>query len=128
MLEALLLDEVASLVERTSGKPLPDALAVVADALSDNPMLATLTRVEPATLAGLGRIDATAPGWQVARAAVDAALAADGRGGGELVLRWLASFVLTPARPATIAADLAVLIVALPDVPIVPSASVQLPA
>ena len=85
--------------------------------MSDSPLLRTLSRVEPATVATLGRIDRTARGWQQARAAVDAALAAEGRGGAEFVLRWLASFVLSPARPASIAADLAVLVAALPDVP-----------
>ena len=35
--------------------------------------------------------------WQLARAAVGAALAAAGRGGVDMVLRWLASYLLTPA-------------------------------
>jgi AcrR family transcriptional regulator len=117
VLDALLLDEVARLVDRVAGLPVHDALATTAAALSDNPLLRTLARVEPATVASLGRIDRTAPGWQRARAAVDAALAADGRGGGEFVLRWLASFVVSPGRPAAIAGDLAVLVAALPDVP-----------
>jgi AcrR family transcriptional regulator len=117
VLDALLQDEVRVLTERAAGKPLADALAATAAAISESPLLRTLARIEPATVAGLGRIDRTAIGWQRARAAVDAALAADARGGGELVLRWLASFLLSPARPADIAADLAVLIAALPDVP-----------
>jgi len=117
VLDALLLDEVARLIDRAAGLPVHDALAATAAALSDNPLLRTLARVEPGTVAALGRIDRTASGWQRARAAVDAALAADGRGGTEFVLRWLASFVLSPARPAAIAADLAVLVAALPDVP-----------
>jgi AcrR family transcriptional regulator len=115
VLDALLLDEVTRLAERGQAKPLADALAEVAAALSDSALLRTLARIEPATVAALGRIDRTARGWQLARTAVDAALGADGRGGGEFVLRWLASFVLTPARPASIAADLAVLVAALPD-------------
>jgi AcrR family transcriptional regulator len=117
VLDALLQDEVRLLVERATGKPLADALAVTAGAISDNPLLRTLARIEPATVAALGRIDRTALGWQRAAAAVDAALAAQSRGGGELVVRWLASFLLSPARPADIAGDLAVLIAALPDVP-----------
>jgi AcrR family transcriptional regulator len=117
VLDALLLDEVARLIDRAAGLPVHDALAATAAALSDNPLLRTLARVEPGTVAALGRIDRTASGWQRARTAVDAALAADGRGGAEFVLRWLASFVLSPARPAAIAADLAVLVAALPDVP-----------
>jgi AcrR family transcriptional regulator len=117
VLDALLLDEVGRLIDRVAGLPVHDALAATAAALSDSPLLRTLARVEPATVAALGRIDRTAPGWQRARAAVDSALAADGRGGGEFVLRWLASFMVSPARPAAIAGDLAVLVAALPDVP-----------
>ncbi len=98
VLDALLLDEVRALAERAAGLPLADALAATAAALSDSPLLRTLARIEPATVAALGRIDRTAAGWQRARAAVDAALAADSRGGADFVLRWLASFLLTPAR------------------------------
>jgi len=118
VLDALLLDEVGTLAERVAGLPLHDALGTAAATISDSPLLRTLARVEPATVAMLGRIDRTSAGWQRAQAAVDAALAADGRGGSEFVLRWLASFLLSPARPAAIAADLAVLIAALPDVPV----------
>lgn len=115
VLDALLLDEVSTLVARAASRPLADALAESAGMLSDSPLLRTLSRVEPATLAQLGRIDPGATGWQGARAAVETALAADGRGGVDFVLRWLASFLLTPARPSAIAADVAVLIAALPD-------------
>ena len=114
VLDALLLDEIARLADRAAGLTLRDALASTAAAISDSPVLRTLARVEPGTVAALGRIDRTAIGWQRARAAVDEALAADGRGGAEFVLRWLASFVVSPARPQTIGADLAVLIAALP--------------
>jgi len=114
VLDALLLDEIARLADRAAGLTLRDALASTAAAISDSPLLRTLARVEPGTVAALGRIDRTAIGWQRARAAVDEALAADGRGGAEFVLRWLASFVVSPARPQTIGADLAVLIAALP--------------
>jgi AcrR family transcriptional regulator len=117
VLDALLLDEVARLTERAAGLPLRDALAATALGLSDSPLLRTLSRVEPATIAALGRIDRTAAGWQRARAAVDSALGADGRGGTEFVLRWLASFVLSPARAAGIAADVEVLLAALPALP-----------
>jgi AcrR family transcriptional regulator len=117
VLDALLLDEVRVLADRAAGRPLADALAETAAALSDNPVLRTLVRIEPGTVAALGRIDHDAGGWQHARAAVDSALTADGRGGAEFVLRWLASFLLTPARPASIAADVAVLVAALPDAP-----------
>jgi AcrR family transcriptional regulator len=116
VLDALLLDEITRLTERAAGLTVRDALASTAAAISDSPLLRTLARVEPGTVAALGRIDRTATGWQRARAAVDEALAADGRGGAEFVLRWLASFVVSPARPQTIGADLAVLIAALPAV------------
>ncbi|HEY2299995.1 MAG TPA: TetR family transcriptional regulator [Jatrophihabitans sp.] len=115
VLDALLLDEIARLTERAQGLTLRDGLASTAAAISDSPLLRTLARIEPATVAALGRIDRTATGWQQARSAVDAALAADERGGAEFVLRWLASFVVSPARPQTIGADLTVLIAALPD-------------
>jgi hypothetical protein len=45
---------------------------------------------------------------------VSAVLADDGRTGAEFVLRWLASFVLAPAPPAEIAADVAILLAGLP--------------
>ena len=114
VLDALLLDEVARLTARAEGLTLRDALASTAAAISDSPLLRTLARVEPATVAALGRIDRTATGLQQARAAIDSALAADGRGGAEFVLRWLASFVVTPARAQSIGADVAVVIAALP--------------
>ncbi len=114
VLDALLADEVDTLIARAAGLPLRDALGRTAVAISDSALLRTLTRVEPGTVAALGRIDRTAPGWDRARAAVASALHAEGRGGTDLVLRWLASFLLSPARPAAIAADLALLLDALP--------------
>jgi len=114
VLHALLLDEVSGLTERASGQPLQEALAGAAQALSEHPLLATLMRTEPGTVAALGRIDRAREGWRDARAAVDALLAADGRAGGALVLRWLASFVVSPAAADAIAADAAALVAALP--------------
>jgi hypothetical protein len=66
-------------------------------------------------LAALGHIDDTAPGWQRAREAVEAALAAEGRDGADTVLRWVASFLLTEASPEAIAADVAILMTGLPE-------------
>jgi AcrR family transcriptional regulator len=114
VLHALLVDEVSALAEHAAGQPLPDALAGAARAISEHPLLATLMRIEPGTVAALGRIDRTTDGWRTARAAVDAALAADGRAGGALVLRWLASFVLSPAAAEAITADATALVAALP--------------
>ena len=117
VLAALLEDEVASLAAALADRPIADAFAAAANALSGHPLLRALARLEPATLARLGGIDATTRGWQLAREAVDGALAGASRGGSDLVLRWLASFVLSPADAATIAEDLAILLVGLPDGP-----------
>lgn len=114
VLGALVIAEVDSLVATTAQLALPDALAAAATQLSRHPVARALATVEPASLAALGCINPSAEGWQRARAAVDSALAAAGRGGTDLVLRWLASFVLSPASPAEIAADLSVLLTALP--------------
>jgi AcrR family transcriptional regulator len=122
VLAALLEHEVETLATELAGRPLPDALAAAANALSGHSALRTLAEREPGTLARLGAIDATARGWQLARAGVEAALARASRGGTDLVLRWLASFVLSPADPATIAEDIAVLVAALPDVAADPAA------
>jgi AcrR family transcriptional regulator len=122
VLAALLEDEVAQLVAGLADRPLPDALAAAANALSGHSALRALAEREPATLARLGTIDPSARGWQLAREGVDAALARACRGGTDLVLRWLASFVLSPADPATVAEDLAVLVAALPDVAVEPAA------
>lgn len=115
VLAALLEAEVSALVATLADRPLPEALAAAADELSEHPVLRALGRLEPATLARLGAVAGDARGWQLARAGVSGALARDGHGGTEFVLRWLASFVLSPARPAAIAEDLAILLAGLPD-------------
>jgi AcrR family transcriptional regulator len=117
VLSALVLDEVRVLVEAAGDKPLADALACTAATLSTHPMLRTLARDDAAVLAGLARIDPGALAWQQAYLGTEKILAASGRGGAETVLRWLASYLISPATPASIAADLAVLIAGLPDVP-----------
>jgi len=116
LLSALVIDEVNTLIEACEELSLADALATAANALAEHPLLRTLTRVEPATVAELGRVDFAVEGWRLARNAVAALLAKHSRGGAELVLRWLSSYLLTPANAESIAADLAILIVALPDV------------
>jgi len=117
VLAALLEDEVAALSAALADRPLADALAAAANAISEHPLLRALAHLEPATLSRLGTIDPAACGWQLAREGVDTALARGSRGGTDLVLRWLASFVLSPADAATIAEDLAILLVGLPDGP-----------
>ncbi|MDT4899290.1 MAG: TetR/AcrR family transcriptional regulator [Pseudonocardiales bacterium] len=114
VLAALVVDQAGALVDEQAGKALETALVDAAAAISRHPVARGLARVEPATLAALGRIDTGAEGWQRARAAVAQALADASRGGTDTVLRWLASFLLSPADPATIAADVAVLIAGLP--------------
>lgn len=115
VLSALLAAEVARLVDDFAGQPLSDALGGAANALARHPLLRTLARIEPATLAVLGCIDLRAEGWRTARAGVATVLATESRGGTDTVLRWLASYLLTPASPATVAADLAVVLAGLPD-------------
>lgn len=123
VLAALLEDEVTSLTAALADRPLADALAAAANTLSEHPLLRALAQLEPATLSRLGAIDPAARGWQLAREGVDAALAGSSRGGTDLVLRWLTSFVLSPADPVTIAEDLAILLVGLPDGPAAAPAS-----
>jgi AcrR family transcriptional regulator len=122
VLAALVVDQAGAIIDAQAGKALGPALVDAATAISHHPVRRGLARVEPAVLAGLGCVDASAEGWQRARAAVSAALAAESRGGPDTVLRWLASFLLTPADPASIAEDVAVLLAGLPVVsPVAPS-------
>jgi AcrR family transcriptional regulator len=114
VLSALVLDEVASLAARAGDLPLERALAETAHALATHPAVRTLARLEPGVVAALGCIDLRAEGWRRARDAVAAALAAEGLGGTDFVLRWLASYLLSPAAPGAIAADVALLVDALP--------------
>jgi len=114
VLAALLVDQVRTIVDEQTGKPLELALADAAAALARHPVRRGLARVEPATLAQLGCIDASTEAWQYARAGVAAALVAAQRGGTDTVLRWLASYLLTPAGALSIAADVAVLLAGLP--------------
>jgi AcrR family transcriptional regulator len=125
VLSALLVDEVRVVVERQTGKPLAGALAGAANDISGHRLLRTLALVEPATLAGLARMDPGRPAWQLARAAVGELLAACGYGGADLVLRWLASFVVNPARPEAVGADVDLLVASLPVVTDTAAASAQ---
>jgi AcrR family transcriptional regulator len=114
VLSALLAAEVAKLVDEFASQPLSDALGGAANAISRHPALRTLARIEPGTLAALGRIDPSTDGWRSARESVAAVLSAGSRGGTDTVLRWLASYLITPGSPASIAADLAVVLRGLP--------------
>jgi AcrR family transcriptional regulator len=118
VLSALLLDEVDTLVREFGDLPLPEALSGAANALAKHPLLRTLARAEPATLAVLACVDTTAPGWRLARECVAAALARGSRTGTDTVLRWLSSYLITPAGTASVAADLAVVLGGLPPEPV----------
>jgi AcrR family transcriptional regulator len=122
VLAALVVDEVNALAMRAAEQPLERALAETANALATHPALRGLARTEPATIAALGCIDLRAEGWRRGRDAVAAALAAEGLAGTELVLRWLASYLLSPASQATIAGELAILLTALPAAAPAPAA------
>ncbi|HKC28753.1 MAG TPA: TetR family transcriptional regulator [Jatrophihabitans sp.] len=115
VLDAVLSHQVDALIDAQAGKPLADALADAAHAIATNPVRRGLSQVEPAVLAVVARVDFASSGWRRAREAVDAALSAAGRGGGETVLRWLASFVITEADRETIRRDVAVLLTGLPE-------------
>ncbi len=114
VLSALLLHQVTAIVDEQAGKPLETALADAAAAIGQHPVRRGLARVEPATLAAIGCIDTSAQAWQDARAGVAAALARADRGGTDTVLRWLASYLLSPGGAASITADVAVLVAGLP--------------
>jgi AcrR family transcriptional regulator len=114
VLAALLVDEVVALVADVRDQPLPGALARAATALGDHPMRRSLAEAEPGTLVRLARIDPGCEGWRRARAAVDTQLARDGRRGTDTVLRWLASYLVTPADAEGIAAAVTDLLVGLP--------------
>ena len=81
VLRRVVLDEVRRIVDDQQGKAARRRARRRGMAISANPVLRGLARVEPATLVALGRIDPHAEAWQRARAAVDAALAAADRGG-----------------------------------------------
>jgi AcrR family transcriptional regulator len=114
VLAALLVHQVDAIIDEQAGKPLGVALVEAASAISTHPARRGLAHVEPATLAALARVDEAAAGWRQARAAVTAALATESRDGADLVLRWLASYLITEAEPEAIARDVAVLLAGLP--------------
>ena len=117
VLSALLMDEVTALSAECAALPLAQALGTAANRLARHPLVRALARTEPGTLAALGCVDTTAEGWRQARDAVTVALGAESRGGADMVLRWLASYLITPATPASVADDLAVLMAGLPSAP-----------
>lgn len=114
VLAALVTDRVDALIEEHGSKPLARALIDTATAISNHPLRRALAGSEPGVLAALGRIDPGAEGWQRARTAIAETLARESREGAPLVLRWLASFIVSPADAVTIARDVDLLLAALP--------------
>lgn len=114
VLASLVVHEVQTIIAAQAGKPLAEALADAATRIAEHPVRSGLAHVEPAVLARLGRIDLEAAGWAAASAAVGEALCAAGRGGTDTVLRWLASYVVSPSGRSAILADIAVLMTGLP--------------
>jgi AcrR family transcriptional regulator len=115
VLAALVLDEVDAMAQALQDEELADALSSAANGLAQHPLLRVLAEREPAALAALSRIDLTSAGWRRAQVALEALLSRAGRDGSEFILRWLASFIVSPATSAEIAADLAVVLAGLPD-------------
>jgi AcrR family transcriptional regulator len=118
VLGALLVAQVRALVDEQAGKLLGEALSAAAVAISQHPLRRALAVAEPAAIATIATIDRDAQGWQVAREAVETALAGAaldtaGGGGADVVLRWLASFLLSPADSRSIAVDVDVLLAGL---------------
>ncbi len=114
VLQALLADEVDTLISSVADKSLYAALRDVAVALSENPVLRSLAQLEPASLAGIARIDPNNEQWTKVRLAIDQLLAVNERTGTATVLRWLTSYLLSPDQPVAIGADLDVLLTGLP--------------
>jgi AcrR family transcriptional regulator len=117
VLDAVLAEEVRALLIGLDALPLGDALAEAATRIGRHPLLRALGESEPATLSAIARIDLSSPHWRRCADELRGTLERSRRGGGELVLRWLSSFVCTPceAESATsVAAGAAALVRGLP--------------
>jgi AcrR family transcriptional regulator len=117
VLDALVRAEVDALVDEFAERPLIDALTGAALAISTHPLRDALARVEPQTLAAIGRMNDASEPWSRAREGVAAVLGAHSLGGADFVVRWLASFLLSPGDPGSIAADVEIMVAALPASP-----------
>src|SRR5262249_50704999 len=117
LLDAVLADEVAAVIDAGAGLPLADALAAAAARIGTSPMLARLCADEPATVAALARIDLSGPPSRTPAHALPGEPGRARRGGGELIMRWLSSYIITPpdgASRASIGSDASALVRALP--------------
>jgi AcrR family transcriptional regulator len=99
---ALVESEVRAVAAECAELSLVDALAHAARRLSEHPALRRVADAEPAALAGLLARRPSAAGWRAAEEAVRSRLATDGLAGDDLVLRWLASHLATPANAPAI--------------------------
>ena len=115
VLTALVVDEVQRIAAKAHGRPLGEAIEVAAIAVATSPLLKAVARHDPAALAALACVDPAADGWRVAREFAVAELQNDGRRGADTVLRLLASYIPSPATPAAIAGDVAILLAGLPS-------------
>jgi AcrR family transcriptional regulator len=116
--------EVQAVAEACAGLPLPDALAVASQRLTDHPAVSRLAAEEPATLCAMLTVPPETPARQLAADAVRRTLADAGRhvGATDLVLRWLESHLTRRAS----AAETPVLLAAmLPPAPASPSPAVR---
>lgn len=114
VLAELLLVEIDQLIASVAHLPLPMALNRAAVAVSEHPLLEALGSCDSTALSVLARVDVRSPGWARVAQATERLLASRGRRGTPTVLRWLASFVIAPAEPDDIAADVSVLVAGLP--------------
>jgi AcrR family transcriptional regulator len=110
VLDALLAADVQALIDSVAGLPLPDALAAAATLISDHPVPRALIVLDPAVLVRLATVDLRTEGWQRAHEAVRELLIAAERRGADVLLRWLASFLINPAGSGDIAGDVTVLL------------------
>jgi AcrR family transcriptional regulator len=101
---ALVEAEVRAVAAECADLDLVDALAHAARRISEHAALRRVAETEPAALAGLLVRRPLAAGWRAAEETVRARLAAEGRSGDDLVLRWLGSHLAAPASPPAIRA------------------------
>jgi AcrR family transcriptional regulator len=114
VLAALLAHQVDALIERVASAPIERALVDAATAISNHPVVRALAGSEPAVLAALARVDTRIEGWRRVNDAVQATLAREGLGGASVVMRWLASYLVTPASPESIIEDARIVLAGLP--------------
>lgn len=114
VLAALVESQVRAIAAECRPLPLAEALTHAACRVSEHPALRRVLATEPAVLAGLVAPSPVSLAWSAAREEVHSVLAEHGRGGGELVLRWLSSYLARPGKPDAIRAEAELLAAALP--------------